>query len=774
MSPSVNGPDLKFVDRILVDSMSLRTPPEPPSTCCSSAVALPYKIDSIQPQTTEGKKESALHTQQLPKCPGIVCSKKRVEGQKARPCSRKSRQVSTGPVRVKFPDTKIRAAYIGVYPSSSAAIAGIFEKNHGQLSNICSYDRENRILHVYPVQCAITSKELRQQGLEPIWLPLQNDLGTEGLLGAMMSDDILFQKNSPSAPTSVSSSTFACSQNKPSPIDAIVMNKQSRTPLQPLEYNSAVSHIDTMLDTIRKSSKHVPATDAQTVTGRAASTFDSRTGIPAKPSVARLSNLPTHVGGVTDASFRVKMDPVSKFQRSPIPSHVHNESYSEDSAIFPFDYTSELDDSAISQASGSSEEYNRIMMDNESDIGDVYPWQYFLDSDDEPNLHRMKNKKAHKDYNIDTWRKTGSETDCINKSPVFQRPYYIWTTKDISGTQRGGTQRQASAQDSVNDSKYFDNGERLGPNVSVKHKNTVGSSLDSQSNSTSTDGESSSNPSHASGFPFTAYAAQLLGSGRRCMSREHSDLTNEDEIQWPIVSRFDSGAKLPSEGKKVDRLRTVLMSRHNGERQSVTVSKDLRHEPSSPINVLPGIDEGVEIDGNMWSTKMPFKFANGDKTPETTIPVSYSKRLRDYTPNEGSPVSPIINKEKNVAGLVEIFQARGMIGPGLISGLQRPQALSNSANHCSGGLSDSSTRIVTPSGAVYSPSGAAPRLPYRPSPVKRVPTPRSFSITDASLSDASSLFGEQLGGLERGAVGRSGNGQPEGNEWYFRDGQIYG
>ncbi|PSS18721.1 hypothetical protein M430DRAFT_35152 [Amorphotheca resinae ATCC 22711] len=153
------------------------------------------------------------------------------------------------------------------------------------------------------------------------------------------------------------------------------------------------------------------------------------------------------------------------------------------------------------------------------------------------------------------------------------------------------------------------------------------------------------------------------------------------------------------------------------------------------------------------------------KEARTTYNIEDSARalmpttLDDLNIRSGVAKNSVPKQEgKKVGGLVEIFQARGMMTPSLRSGLHRISAPSNFVHQSSGRPAIPSARIVTPSGAVYSPSGtvcvATPGPSPYPSPIKRVPTPHpSYIRPNSGLSDAntevSSMFGEQLERFEK-------------------------
>jgi hypothetical protein len=118
--------------------------------------------------------------------------------------------------------------------------------------------------------------------------------------------------------------------------------------------------------------------------------------------------------------------------------------------------------------------------------------------------------------------------------------------------------------------------------------------------------------------------------------------------------------------------------------------------------------------------------------------------------------SQVKDESKKVGALVDLFQAHGLM-QSMKPALHQKQSPSPLLHQPSGRPATSTARIVTPSGAVYHPSGTVCVTAGRPlssSPIKRVPTPCSPIVRPSSgLSsvdtDFSELFREQLKKAEK-------------------------
>lgn len=703
MNPAVYNPGPKFNDPLIDDPDYISTLPDTVYTRLSSAVTIPRDSSGSQIRITR-KDTATFDSHQLVEGPGIACSKTRVEGKKARPCSQRSRQVSSAPVRVKFPDTTISTAYVGTYESSSKAISDIFERNHGQLSSVCAYDRENRTIHVYPVEWAPNSNEVRQRGLEAIWLPFQDKSGSEALLDVMLSDELLFQTHR------LSGSTNASKIN-----DHMEMQTKLSTP--------------------------------------------------------RCAGSSSRMNIIQSGSDRAKTESIPISRRSPQPTHIREQSDSEDNSVFLAECSSELGNSILRHSSGSSEAYYNIATN---------PKRYFRDpdlrksplwSDIEPEMHKTNGKRYHKSVSVDEWRKLRPLRE---KTPCSQWPYYIKTAEVASDAHCDwGHSCNANKQQSIENSMYLSLCRTEELNVSTQQNDSLFPNHKPQSNIASGGEEENVDIPTANGFQVTAYAAQLLETGGRRASGDYSDSVSNDENQKQTIHRSGSGS-ISQKDSKIGQLNTSPTTRHIHESQSASASLELRHRPSNFAKVLQDIDEAGESDSKKCFAGRPARspdcsdgkqtnFANGDRAPDHTMPASVNKSSCDCTRSDRSSSPLVSNDRKKIAGLVQIFQARGMIGLGLIPGLESPPKLDKAVDQCNGCSLDSSTRIINPSGEVYCPS-------------------HDSNLSDAS-TETSSMFGERLERFEMAAAKssedeqreqREENKEREERENDVRDGLIYG
>jgi hypothetical protein len=682
MNPSTYLQNQEFIDRAIDDSTNIDPPPYTSCAGPSAAGTTLRDTDSTQLRITQ-KETPPLSNQQPLNNPVIACSKTRVEGKNTRQCSTRSRrQVSTAPVRVEFPDTVISPAHVGVYTSSSQAISGIFEKNHGQLSSVCAYDRGNRVMHVYPLGQAPSSKDLQQRGLESVWLPLQDEEESEAVLDTMLSDEILFHKDHSSRLRSASSTKRNSSLDRDCP---------------------------------------------------------------------------------------------------PECPYIKDDWDSDGDSNFQGRYGSESEISTLSHLSWSPGEYYKVSKDAESDFEGTQLPDSPLELHTERRLYKANEKRADRSCDIDTWRKIDSSRDYMQKNILTQWPYHIEAGYTTSSTHSDGTLGQ-----SANELLLLDNGMyfarcRDGQDLSAQQGDAPSSSRTPRSNSS----ELSLDLSLTNGFPLTVYADQLLETGGRYGGGEYTDFVRKDERDSQTMSRSGPEPMSPK-ARRADQ-NGSLTPRHSLGIQSEPALTDLRHGPLNFVNVLPDIDEASESDGRKCSDSClptshdilpgkPLKFANSDKTSDHTILATSCKSW--CSGNDQFPNALASNERKKVAGLVGIFQARGMIGPGLISGIQKTSKLSNPVDQCSDRTLASSAGTVN-RGAVCGAGGTTPKHSRYLSSGTDAPTLHSLptrpnsSSSDAN-TEASSMFGERLERFERPGAGSGEDANPAGSEEYFRDSLIYG
>jgi hypothetical protein len=282
--------------------------------------------------------------------------------------------------------------------------------------------------------------------------------------------------------------------------------------------------------------------------------------------------------------------------------------------------------------------------------------------------------------------------------------------------------------------------------------------------------EESLDMSVSSGFRFTAYADLLPESDGRGGNDYRSDSICENASRFEGVdesSEDDENRGPPSRPAKSPHSLDKLAGFSNGNEAPQGIK--FRSQELQDLNKF-GTDEDELLNhnkGEQASNRLArfFGLPGYIKEARATYNIEDSARalmpttLDDLNIRSGVAKNSVPKQEgKKVGGLVEIFQARGMMAPSLRSGLHRISAPSNFVHESSGRPAIPSARIVTPSGAVYSPSGtvcvATPGLSPYPSPIKRVPTPHpSYIRPNSGLSDAntevSSMFGEQLERFEK-------------------------
>jgi hypothetical protein len=557
-----------------------------------------------------------------------------------------------------------------------------------------------------------------------------------------------------------------------------------------------------------------------------ASTPDNGVDRQAKPPDPRYPGFSSPLSLASNVSYGVEMDPISTFpsadaastqanQGSNVSTYASSESDSEADSWIKVGIDSGVASNFGEQLRGSSEEYDKIIIGHEHDLRGAYPNEHPWTSNIELELPIMDRESARIVRNTDMTRIFGPWKEYMHISPSSQWPYYIEAAETKFGDQT--TQCHSTAQDSSENSEDIQNWRRDWWKMTSPHDDSH-LSRRSQSGSTIGGAEPNSDVSFASGFRFTAYAA-VLETGGGSQSDDDSDSPEEGEKYRPTDPRPNFGSKSP-EDRCSEQVNGPVITLPNCERQSSIVSTSLRYGPSNTAKHLPGIDEDSESDDNKSffghlvkrlhsSSDRLAILANSEETPDDTITPSgralYDSNKAmpndngpcrfdhsDQVSNDGAMLSPLASftsenlniriqqkasrnnllpnplvpkEQKRVASLVEIFQARGVIGAGLRSGLQRTFLSSNPQ----GSPRSAPCRILTPSEAVYSHLAATLTPSYYPPPVKRVSTPLSDANTEAS-----SLFGEQLERFGRSPVGSSEDEGQEESEKYFQDSLIYG
>jgi hypothetical protein len=634
LNSSINSLDHEVMDPALDESLHARMNPD--VACPRSDATKSKSSETINAQPSIIPNGLApVDGQKRPTKSDITCSKTRVEVKKPRPCSKRIRQVSIAPVRVEFPHTNTQPAYVGIYESISKAIADIFEKNHGQLSSICAYGRESRIIQVYPGERAPNSHEIRQRGLETIWLPLQDKSGSRALLDAMLSDELLVQSNCPSSPSNSSSPTKSGSVQKRSPMAEVSLNKASK----PTRETPAKPPVESALE-----------------------------GNKNGPNVAMRPNIDT----VTASEYMSYGDTWD----------------SEDGSVLKLDTESDLENSLMSYSSRGTEEHNKITIDNQRELGGTSLQQYPAGVD-----------QIISSCKIDRGKVRTQQRDTLRLSHKIQYSVH-----------KGGEEMEARRCDLP----------------------------------------------LAKGFPFTAYAVQLLEHSDSCESAQCPDNMNhnqENELLQLLGS--PSGLK-PKHRKdrKIDQLNIPGTTQSKRQRQCATTSTTLRNGRSKFASLH------LESKSDAESDRKPCNPGISDKLLADSVTILHGRSSCDYAHN-GQGLSSLIQGEgKKVSGLVEIFQARGMICPDIVLGSQGTSLMSKPAHARGDHLSAPATRICTtpnsPSDTVVSPSGATSNPLSRPSSLNRVPTRHSVSTRPDSrlstaITEASSTFGEQLETFEREA-----------------------
>lgn len=101
-------------------------------------------------------------------------NKLRERSRHVRPSSIKHRYVSTEPVRINFPETENNDAFALTYSSKCQALADMYEKNTGQFSACYTFDPSDRTYQLYPKNVALPHpNEVRSRGFENLWLPIR-------------------------------------------------------------------------------------------------------------------------------------------------------------------------------------------------------------------------------------------------------------------------------------------------------------------------------------------------------------------------------------------------------------------------------------------------------------------------------------------------------------------------------------------------------------------------------------------------------------------------
>lgn len=811
----LNSLDQKFLDRILDDSIDIRTPFDPTLICSPAIRAIPRTIDDTQMKIGQ-ENRTILNSEQRLLSSDAASLKVRKPDNRTRPGFRKSRKVSIAPVLVNFPDTKTGAACTCAYESSSKAMASLFEKGQDGLSSVCTYDYKTRTIQAYPLDCPPNFNELRQQGLEAIWLPMQDKAHNQAFLQAIILDDHMYQASKSLSrsdismkPDNLGVSTptvdvdFAQNRQKFKPPISIPISHQVDTvPLTEPHHALLMSSKENKLlqGDVSRANKDT-ATPGALIYGRSLETRPN--GCDSRYPGAFLG-IPFNTG------YETEMDSISSFQSlgassstkadrcGPGSTYAGGESRSDSHSSFRDEVDSEAMVNFLSQLSGSSKSCDRILIDHKRDPSGARQGGHqtclTLNSDLDPQVKRTSRESAKKIHGKATGINSATHRDA--------------TLACYSSTEHSSENSQ--------DIDYWSLGRGM---MSSSQSDPCSSSRNSRSSVTSSDEELRFD---APGFRFTAYAAELLELGRRSGSDEYySDSTNGDKGRRLAMSRVSSGSK-STEKRKGGQASTLPISRSRVEGQNQVMSTGSRHGSSNLANHLPNIEEGNESDGHKRFARRQVKpmdtsSTNISEPPQVTI--SPSKKASCDTgkgvPNDNSHFEPsqlnhrsnhggfrgplqtakktigldasssdleeepVPNERNKIAGLVEIFQTRTIISPGFKSGLERTSTLPHFIQESSYHPRAASTRIVTPSGAIYTPSGAKPGPLSNPSSIKRVPTPHSpIARPDSSLSEAntdvSSLFGERLKKFARSLSGSGKENAEEESEKYLRDSSIYG
>jgi hypothetical protein len=312
--------------------IDIRTPPytgldhsSAAGNALSEAVIVSKEIHDMQ--LDSGKNDcTIINSLQRPLASNLACSKLRRECRKLRPSSQKPRKVSTAPVLVDFPDTSSAARHTSIYESSSKAISDLFEKCQGQLSSVCTYDSQNRIIKAYPKESAPNLNQLRRQGLETIWLPMQGELGNRAFLDAMILDKFLLQRRPQNAFSGIKSSPFdmgtpskdSSLRRQPGtackPLNTVVSLCQADiiTPTEPL----GASQIFTLSDEGNGESSKAPVATSSP----SASTPHNGVERRVKPPDPRYLGFSSPLSLASNISYGVEMDPITSFPSAQILS----------------------------------------------------------------------------------------------------------------------------------------------------------------------------------------------------------------------------------------------------------------------------------------------------------------------------------------------------------------------------------------------------------------------------------------------------------------------
>lgn len=200
---------------------------------------------------------------------------------------------------------------------------------------------------------------------------------------------------------------------------------------------------------------------------------------------------------------------------------------------------------------------------------------------------------------------------------------------------------------------------------------------------------------------------KLLGPGEKSQNCAHKDSaensnTGDEGLLWFKRSPCSTVTK----ESLAHQLSLSKIPYNNQGTVTLPTSKDLQHEQSNFINVLPDIDEGGEIN---YGKNSSGKFVTSCNPAQAAV-LKNGKRIQDRITSYANNLFWFLdsNEQRRVAGLVEIFQARGMIGPGLVPGIQR-----------------------------------TPKVTHDPFIMGDLPTSSSSSLSGINTEE-SSLFGERL------------------------------